>query len=144
MRWALLAVFVPCQLALVWLDLRLEPGIVAFELAATPARSAAIVDGWGPEGQRLALLSVAVDYPYLVAYGLGLALVARRFAPRLAVLPIAAAALDALENLCLLAVLRTGPAPLWTWGAAGLATVKFVLLGVVAAGLLRRLAVRAA
>lgn len=137
MKWALLAVFAVCQVVLVWLELQLDPGIIPFELAATPERARAILEAWGPEGRRLALIAHAVDYGYLVAYGLGLAIVARRFDPRLAPLPIAAAACDAIENAWLVVVLLSGPTLVATAAAALFAAIKFGLLALLALGLVR-------
>jgi hypothetical protein len=118
-----------------------SPGnIVDFELAGDDGAQA-YLDAWtGGDGMRAALAIVA-DLPFLVAYGLGAALVldavARwtpgergRFLARGAWVPIAAAAFDLLENICLLVVI-SGRADTWPDLAASFASVKFVLIYAV-------------
>ena len=135
-----------------------SPGnIVDFEVAGDEG-APAYLDAWtGTDGMRAAL-AILADFPFLVAYGLGLALlldaVARwtpgergRFLARGAWVPIAAAAFDALENLCLLVVI-SGRTDTWPDLAESFASVKFVLIygvaplvlviGLVSAALARR------
>jgi hypothetical protein len=135
-----------------------SPGnIVDFELAGDDGVQA-YLDAWtGADGMRAALAIVA-DLPFLVAYGLGAALildaVARwtpgergRFLARGAWVPIVAAGFDLLENLCLLVVISGRP-DTWPDLAASFASVKFVLIyavtpvvlvgGLVSAALSRR------
>ena len=119
-----------------------SPGnIVDFELAGD-AGAQAYLDAWtGTDGMRAAL-AILADLPFLVAYGLGVALlldaVARwtpgdrgRFLARGAWVPIAAAGFDLLENLCLLVVI-SGRADTWPDLAESFASVKFFLIYVVA------------
>jgi hypothetical protein len=96
------------------------PGIVAFELAGSSDRAEEILGEWGEGGQDAARVSLIVDYPYLVAYSIFLAVactvgserLARRGFERLARAglaigwgAVAAGALDAIENAALLRVI---------------------------------------
>ena len=122
-------------------------GIVSFELARTPERAQAIVDSWAGPAREAALLSLGLDYLYLVLYplaiGLGAVLVAQRLAPRwrlgalfgllCAWAVLAAGFLDAAENYALIRVLRGEVLARWTALAYHCAVAKFglVLLGLV-------------
>lgn len=159
--WVLGLTMLGLLVVLGWLDLLMSdtdgPGIIGFELARSEERAEEILDDWGEKGQDAARLSLWLDYPYLVVYGAfwtlaGLAtrdLAARRGWTGLAaagaivaLFPIGAAVLDAIENAGLLVALdRRGgdTAPLV---AAIAATGKFALLSAgvlyVLAGLARR------
>ena len=117
-------------------------GVIAFELARTPARAHEIVTEWGSAGRSAARLSLILDYLYLVFYGLFLfgacTAVAERWRrlghPRIADLglPLAwaglvAAGFDALENVALLAVAGGHTGQPWPELAADFASVKFAL-----------------
>ncbi len=117
-------------------------GIVGYELAFTPERATEIVSGWGSEGQAAAQSSLLTDYVFMPAYaaafgGLTL-LIARMQTDTLRLLGIslaagciAAALLDALENLMLLIILNTGAAQPFPPLIAGIAASgKFVLLAL--------------
>jgi hypothetical protein len=95
------------------------PGIVPFEVAGSSDRAEEILAEWGEEGQDSARTSLIVDYPYLVAYSIFLAVactvgserLARRGMNRLARAgpaigwgAVVAGALDAIENAALLRV----------------------------------------
>lgn len=118
------------------------PGIVAFELAGTEERADEILAEWGSDGQDAAREQLLIDFAFLIAYGTFLVLavaavrdlLSRRDRTRLAavgavVVPFgaAAAAFDAVENACLLAVLGDAGSPLPTLAAVFAAT-KFALL----------------
>ncbi len=148
--WLLGIVTAALFLALVIVDRRMQdtggPGIIPFELAGSAERAAEILAEWGEEGQDAARLSLWIDFPYLLAYGafFSLAVIAMRDAARrrgwhryarpgaaIAVLPIVAAACDAVENVNLLLVLdgddgSTAPAL-----ATGFAIAKLASLAVV-------------
>lgn len=94
--------------------------IVAFEFAATPERANDILSEWGPDGREGAQRALRLDYGFLVAYAVFLALAsagvamaaARRGRDRLerigwslAGLALIAGVLDAIENTALLTVL---------------------------------------
>ena len=118
------------------------PGIVTFELAGSQDRADEILTEWGDDGQDAAREQLLIDFAFLIAYGTFLTLAAaavrdrlgRRGWRRLAaagavVVPFGAlaAAFDAAENACLLAVLGdAGPA--FPTLAAIFAAAKFVLL----------------
>jgi hypothetical protein len=120
-------------------------GIVAFEVAFTSGKAHEIMAAWGADGHDAARLSLWIDFLYLTAYGLFLwlairalrdALVRRGFgrlarpATVISVLPLIAAACDALEDVFLLLVLggRAGSAgPLL---AGSFASVKFLCIGI--------------
>lgn len=161
-------------LALVLIDRRIQesggPGIVPFEIAGSTDRATEILADWGDEGKDWARVSLWLDFPYLVLYGAFFFLAVRsvrdaaerrgwsRYARpggTIAVLPIAAAAFDAAEDVGLLLVIgghADSPAPAVATGFAiakfiGLAIAyAYVLAGLVALGRqrLRRRADRAA
>jgi hypothetical protein len=137
-------------------------GIVSFEVAGSSGRAAQILADWGPRGRDAARLSLWLDYLYLAAYGTFLWLAIRalrdaalrrgweRFARpgvALAVLPLAAAVFDALEDAFLLLVLGGHGGSAAPVLATACASVKFACLaislvyllgGLVALGLARR------
>ena len=49
-------------------------GIVSLQLAASPPVACAIVTSWGPVEQQWALINLAIDYSYLMAYATTLGL----------------------------------------------------------------------
>lgn len=96
------------------------PGILAFEFAASKARASQILAEWGPEGRRIARLSLIVDYAYMISYGGFFTLAGlatrdlartrdwRRLATAGMIVPFfaaVAAMFDAIENVFLLLVL---------------------------------------
>lgn len=116
-------------------------GIVSLQLAGTEASTALILDSWGSDGRAHALFNIVVDFPYLVAYAVLLALLCRRAAR---ILPLhaatgrsctqaapAAAAFDAAENLALLAQLHAGASNSAAAFAFICAGIKFALLAIV-------------
>ena len=60
------------------------PGIVPFEVAGSSHRAQEILDDWGEPGRDDARLSLIVDYPYLIAYGIFLAAACTAASDRLA------------------------------------------------------------
>lgn len=130
------------------LDRRLQqtggPGIIPFEVAGDLPRARGILADWGAAGRDTARLSLGLDFAFLGAYGAFLALAAtasrdmalRRGWHRLAAarglvvaLPVGAAALDALENICLLMIIGAHGGETAPRLAAILAIGKFALLG---------------
>lgn len=128
------------------------PGILALEVAGTPGRASVILAEWGPDGIDWARISLLVDFPFLLAYGLFLAALATaagnrirpvaagtgpaaRLGQTLVVLSpwiawgfIAAAGSDVIENIALLRVIEYDLTP-WARLAEVAAAVKFGLLG---------------
>jgi hypothetical protein len=143
-------------LLVLWLlDLRMQdtggPGIVSFELAGSTERATQIMAEWGQAGQDAARLSLWVDFVYLIAYGtfLALAILAvrdaarrrgwesyARFGTAIALLPIAAAICDAIEDVGLLLVLDGHGASRAPEAATAFALLKFAALAVALAYLL--------
>ncbi len=142
LRLLVLLVFSTALISFVDVPLRGEAsplGIVSFELAWTPHRALAIMLEWQSRGALgYAKLIQAVDFVYLLIYGLFFAFLAtwvgRRldeevWSARAAWAAIGAAAFDVLENIVLLYELLafTSPAP-YPQLAASFAAVKFALL----------------
>jgi hypothetical protein len=120
------------------------PGIVPFELAGSQERADEILAEWGDAGRDAAREQLLIDFAFLIAYGTFLVLavaavrdrLGRRGRPRLAavgavVVPFGAiaAAFDAAENACLLAVLGESGSAFPTL-ATIFAAAKFALLAV--------------
>ena len=141
--WVSLALWLLSGLAMLPLNAWLTDhgaSIVDFELARDDA--ARYLDGWG-DGTWRVTVSLILDYPFLVGYGVGSALLLLLLAGALerrtsglaavvgpaAWLPIAGAAFDAVENAFLLVVAADNTST-WPDLAALAATVKFVLLGL--------------
>lgn len=118
------------------------PGIVPFELAGSQERADEILAEWGDAGQDAAREQLLIDFAFLIAYGTFLTLavaavrdrLGRRGWPRLTavgavVVPFGAvaAAFDAVENACLLAVLGESGSAFPTL-AAIFAAIKFAFL----------------
>lgn len=150
---------VVAAVAAVWLmiehDAALAPavdesgtGIVAFEFAGSPDRAEEILDSWGRAGRAGAEQAIKIDYGFLVAYSVLLALATAAIAERstgpaaragwwLSGLALVAGGLDAIENTLLLRVVDGyhsgsigGTATTWAAVAAG---IKFAI--VIVAGL---------
>ncbi len=126
--------------------------ILDLEFARTAERTEQIRKVWGEEGMSVARGNIAIDYLYLLAYGSLLALACHRSAgwlavhPRrgirrlgrfgrwLALAPLAAAALDAVENFAMLRMLAPSfSGDSWPNLAARCAGIKFNLLYVALA-----------
>lgn len=150
LAWVLGAITIALNVALAVLDARLKDagaGIVDFELARTFNRSFEIIAEWTARGAvDTAKASVLLDFPFLALYGLTLAVAAaglgrrltvRRFqpagrwGPAVAWAAVAAALLDAAENVCLWLQLTSGPRRIYALPAFGFATTKFIILGAV-------------
>lgn len=122
-------------------------GLASFELAWRPADLEAVLASWGAAGRSRAVLMTWVDYPFLAAYGVSLAALAKAV-PGSARLPalaaaagwaaVAASALDAVENAAALLLLSGAPPSPLCLVQAACAAPKFLLaaaaLAWVAAG----------
>jgi hypothetical protein len=132
------------------------PGMVPFELTGGQNRAAEILSEWGEEGQDAARESLWIDFGFLLAYGIFLTLSLRavrdvatgRGWTRLSVLGgfaiwlgVAAAAFDALENVCLLLTLD-GAGATFPLLATIFAACKFVSLVLAISYLLAGLGTR--
>lgn len=122
-------------------------GIVSFEFAGTLERAQQMLASWGQEQQVRAGLSLGLDYLFLLLYSTAIALASFRVAagwrphrPLLATAGVwigwgqwLAAALDAVENVALIALLLGSQSATWAPLAWGCAAAKFAIVG---AGLL--------
>jgi hypothetical protein len=145
--------------ALVLIDRQIQesggPGIIPFELAGSTDRATEILGEWGQDGRDAARLSLWLDFPYLIAYGTFFWLAVRAMADAarrrgweryaragrwVAVLPIVAAACDAIENVGLLLVIEGHADSLAPALATAFALAKFVTLGAAQIYLLGGLA----
>ncbi len=136
-------------LVLAALDLQMQdtggPGIAGFELAGSSERATQIMAEWGQTGQDAARLSLWLDFLFLIAYGafLPLAILAvrdaacrngweryARYGMPIALLPIAAAFCDAIEDIGLLLVLDGHGASRAPEAATAFALLKFAALAV--------------
>ncbi|MBW7884689.1 MAG: hypothetical protein H3C34_19025 [Caldilineaceae bacterium] len=133
-------------------------GIVSLELAGDSATAGRILREWGAGGLLLAAFGLGLDYLYMVAYGLAIALGCRlvaqgsrslwlaRAGQILAWALVFAVAADAVENYALMRVLLGASEPLWPLLARVCALVKFTLVGAgllyVAMGTIRWLLAR--
>lgn len=129
-------------------------GIVSFEFAGAVSAAQAIVQSWSPTARSYAGYSLGLDYSYMLAYALTIGLACLMAGDALAwrglsladlSIPlawaaVAAAALDAVENLCL-AVLLFGrlddpwPQVAWWCAAAKFALISAGILYGLYAGL---------
>jgi hypothetical protein len=137
-------------------------GIVAFEVAFTSGKAQEILVAWGAKGHDAAVASLWFDFLYLTAYGLFLWLAIRAVgdglrprgrerlaapAAAISLLPLVAAAADALEDVFLLLQLGGHAGSIGPPLAGSFATLKFacivvaivyLLTGLVAMALSRR------
>ncbi|WP_374595025.1 hypothetical protein [Aquabacterium sp.] len=121
-------------------------GIVSFELCAYGSRCGAILHAWSPHARDLALLSLGIDYLFMLLYpgAICLALLlarartpgrARAVTGMLAGLIWLAALADATENFSLIQMTLAADVRVWAWPATVAATVKFAVFGVALAWL---------
>ena len=144
-RWLLL----PClgvMAALAAIDTQLKGehaphGIVSFEFCVLSKSCEALLGGWSGVQREFAMLSLGVDYLFLVLYpaviASALLLVAARLPERLrsatrfwAGLMLVAGVADAAENFCLVWLLRTGDVSTFGQPAAAFASAKFTIIGL--------------
>jgi hypothetical protein len=141
-----LALSVVTMLALAMIDMHLQVasapmGIVSFEFCGFTGACAEILSEWGARGQAWVMLSLGLDYLFLVAYAGGLCAgllwvsdgmggPARSIARLAAAAALLAGVADAVENAALIRVLvgpELGP---YAWVAAYSAVIKFTLVSV--------------
>ena len=122
-------------------------GIISFEFAGSIAVAREMMDSWGREGAVPAAVSLGIDYLFLVAYSIAIALgcvliagsvyggagIAATTGVVLAWAQFAAATLDAVENYALIRTLLGSTTDLWPAAARACAIPKFAIVG---AGLL--------
>ena len=120
--------------------------VVDLQLVRTTANAVEMIAQLGPSGVDAAQMAHYVDFAYLVAYGLAfsaacMVLAARAadrgktrlaaIGPRVAWLPVIAAALDAVEDVAILLMLDGRTEQPWPAIAFGCSVLKFALLAVV-------------
>ena len=119
-------------------------GIVSFELAGDLSTAQHILSEWDPQAQRYAALSLGIDFLFLFAYPLLIALLCHRVARpypyqeaspvlpvagiSLAWLQFAAGGLDAVENTALIRLLMGDQREIWSQIAYWSATPKFLIV----------------
>jgi hypothetical protein len=117
-------------------------GIVSYEFAGSAAGAERILGSWSAAAREHAMLSLGLDYLYLLVYPAFISLacvrVSRRleaFRPGVARLGVhlswavlAAAPLDAIENAALIQLLLAGPSEIWARVAWWCAGPKFALV----------------
>lgn len=122
-----------------------QHGIVAFEVAFTSGKAHEILVAWGAKGHDAAVASLWFDFLYLIAYGLFLWLAIRAVgdglrargrerlaapAAAISLLPLVAAACDAVEDVFLLLQLGGHATTVGPPLAGSFATVKFACIAV--------------
>ena len=148
-RAARMIALVLCAIATIWISWIMqrlvrgvEPGILRFEFAATPARAAHIIERWGIGGEARMLAQIAIDNWWLAIYSTTLALLCimtavrlQNGAPRwanvgrgLAWASWVAAGFDRVENLALVRSIEHGPTWLTTISASLFAGLKFAII----------------
>ena len=119
-------------------------GIISYEFAYTAAAAERMLLSWSPVAKQRAMLSLGLDYLFLVLYPAFISRAcarvalrlrerspgAARLGVRLSWLVLAAGVLDAVENYALIEMLVTGPSDLWAQLAWWCATPKFILVGL--------------
>lgn len=143
LRWLSLPfVLVMASLWLIDHQLKAGPlaqGIVEFELCALSASCAEILAGWSGRQRELAMLSLGLDFLFLVLYpaviAAALVVIARRLSglarslsSAFAWLVLAAGLMDAVENYCLIRLLGGADLEVFALPAALLAAVKFLIV----------------
>lgn len=122
-------------------------GIVSFELCAFTASCIATLAAWGAAGQSLAMLSLGLDFLFMLLYcgfiGVALMLTAEHLSLRLkqatvfvAWLTLAMWLADAIETYSLIQIVLRQSDAIYGPLAAGFASLKFSILGLCVAWLL--------
>jgi hypothetical protein len=133
------------------------PRIIAFEFAGSRSHATQIMAEWGAKGRSAAHLSLVLDYGYLLCYGLFFALAGfairdtarahgwQRLAAAGVIVPffaLAAAAVDASEDVALLLVLAGKGSSFAPPFASVCSAIKFTLIGIAILYVLCGLALR--
>ena len=122
-------------------------GIVSFELCAFTSSCDLALNHWGAKGQALAMLSLGIDYLFLILYPgllcIGLLLLLARLPPGLARVTLWMAwfclvisVADAIENYALIKIILHESGSAYGLLAGVFAVIKFAFLGVALAWLL--------
>lgn len=144
--WLILAFLLPCAFAMSQIDLGLKNatspnGIVSFEFCAYSRSCMDMLAAWGAEGQRYAMLSVGLDFLFMLLYSgfiaVCLLLTAQHLSPRLKQVSLFAAWLalgmwlaDAIETYSLAQIVLLQSDDFYGPLAATFACIKFSILGI--------------
>lgn len=141
--WILVALFLPATIALTDIDASLRvpaaSGIIAFEFCGFSSTCELVLQQWGERGRQLALLSLGLDYLYLLIYPslicVCLLLMTRQLSGRwksmtlaMAWIALTAGFADAVENYCLIQVVLTGSGAIYGLPAGIFSAAKFTVL----------------
>ncbi|MFK8016415.1 MAG: hypothetical protein AB8G17_13365 [Gammaproteobacteria bacterium] len=144
--WPCVVLFVLTAAALIAIDVQLRNaatphGIVSFELCTFASSCDRALDQWGAKGQALAMLSLGLDYLFLILYPglifIVLRLLAVHLPPNLRgptalaawSCPVIALA-DAAENFALIQVIVRQSGDFYGFVGGVFAVIKFVCLGL--------------
>ncbi|MGR6033923.1 MAG: hypothetical protein ACU4EQ_08275 [Candidatus Nitrosoglobus sp.] len=149
--WVLIAPFISTLAGLGIIDSGLQMpsspnGILSFELCGFTSSCDATLDQWGIKGQQLAMLSLGLDYLFLVIYPslvcVGLLLVAalvpvqfRNLTTLLGWVALGAGFADAAENFFLIRIILSGSGASYGVLASTFSVIKFLIPGVTLAWL---------
>lgn len=144
--WVLIGFFVPTAVGLGIIDASLKVpaspnGIISFEFCGFMSSCDAILGQWSIKGQQLAMLSLGLDYLFMVIYPslvcIGLLLVAAVVPARLknlttilAWLALGAGLADAGENFFLIRIILDGTGTSYGGLASTCSVIKFAILGI--------------
>ncbi|MCB9637340.1 MAG: hypothetical protein H6728_10620 [Myxococcales bacterium] len=114
-------------------------GIVSFEFCGYTATCDKMIKAWGSVGRESAMLSLGLDYLFLVIYPLCMCFCLLWVADRLptslsryvrgiAYLALVSGVADAIENYGLIQVLRGNQAMNFAWWAGTFAVIKFSIV----------------
>jgi hypothetical protein len=148
----ILPLFLVVAIAISAIDLGLRnsttpQGIVSFELCAFTSSCDLALNHWGAKGQALAMLSLGIDYLFLILYPgllcIGFLLLLARLPPGMARVtlwmawfcPVISVA-DAIENYALIKIILNESGNGYGLLAGIFAVIKFAFLGVTLAWLL--------
>lgn len=144
--WILAALFVATFIALARVDAALHSahapqGIISFEFCGFVHSCTQVLQEWGVAGRSWAMLSLGLDYLFMLSYAgmlcLGLLLASKDLRPRtmalvrlIAVGAIVAGLADAAENYALIQIVTSGDAQIYGVLAGTFASVKFTLVAI--------------
>ena len=114
-------------------------GIISYEFCAYNNTCESALSEWGVKGKQLAMLSLGLDYLFMVLYPLFLVLCLLRSVPSIPerLMPlnafmmkasVASGVADAIENFALIQIVQSESTGNYGWLGSGAATLKFVLL----------------
>jgi len=143
---AMIILFIPTLIAMIVIDEELKMstapyGIISLELCGYSDSCITVLDGWGNDGKKLAMLSLGLDYLYLILYPSLTCLALLLILPYLAIklqrmtqiiawISLLCIPLDAFENYFLIKIVLGSSAPLYSKLGAAFAITKFAVFGI--------------